>query len=130
TAEAFTDEGWLRSGDLGMQDEQGVLTIVDRAKDMTISGGEAIYSAEVEQALMTIPQLTGVAVIGVPHDRWGEAPHAVVTLQPDTDLDLEWFVGYLSQRLARYKVPRTVEVIDELPRTASGKVQKHKLRSR
>ena len=130
TVEAFTDDGWLRTGDLGIQDDQGFLTIVDRAKDMIISGGENIYSAEVEQAIMTIPQVTGVAVIGVPHEKWGEAPHAVVTLQPDTDLDLEWFVGYLSERLARYKVPRTVEIIDELPRTASGKVQKHKLRSR
>ena len=130
TAETFTADGWLRTGDLGIQDDEGFLTIVDRAKDMIISGGENIYSAEVEQAIMTIPQVTGVAVIGVEHEKWGEVPHAVVTLQPGTDLDLEWFVGYLSQSLARYKVPRTVEVIDEFPRTASGKIQKHVLRQR
>jgi Acyl-CoA synthetases (AMP-forming)/AMP-acid ligases II len=130
TEDAFTADGWLRTGDLGVQDDDGFLTIVDRAKDMIISGGENIYSAEVEQAIMTIPQVTGVAVIGVEHEKWGEVPHAVVTLQPGTDLDLEWFVGYLSQSLARYKVPRTVEVIDEFPRTASGKIQKHVLRQR
>ncbi|HLU63912.1 MAG TPA: long-chain fatty acid--CoA ligase [Protaetiibacter sp.] len=128
TADTFTDDGWLRTGDLGVQDEEGFVTIVDRAKDMIISGGENIYSAEVEQAIMTIPNVTGAAVIGIPHERWGEAPHAIVTLQEGTTLELDWFVSYLSERLARYKVPRTLEIVDELPRTASGKIQKHRLR--
>jgi len=130
TADAFTDDGWLRTGDLGTADEDGFVTIVDRSKDMIISGGENIYSAEVEQAIMTLPDVTGVAVIGVPHERWGEAPHAVVTVGGDAAIDLDEFVAYLSARLARYKVPRSVEVVDELPRTASGKVQKHILRAR
>lgn len=128
TADTFTADGWLRTGDLGMQDDEGFITIIDRAKDMIISGGENIYSAEVEQAIMTIPHVTGAAVIGVPHERWGEAPHAIVTLQEGTSLELDWFVAYLSERLARYKVPRTLEIVDELPRTASGKIQKHRLR--
>ena len=77
---------------------------------------------------MTIPEVTGAAVIGLADRRWGEVPHAVLTLRPGATLDPGWFVEYLSGRLARYKVPRTFEVVDELPRTASGKVQKHLLR--
>jgi fatty-acyl-CoA synthase len=128
TAAAFTDDGWLRTGDIGIADEHGFLTIVDRAKDMIISGGENVYSAEVEQAIMTIEGVTGVAVIGVPHERWGEVPHAVVTLAPGRTLDPEELVARLSTLLARYKVPRTLEVVAELPRTASGKVRKQELR--
>ena len=125
---AFTPDGWLRTGDLGRVDEQGFLTIVDRAKDLIISGGENVYPAEVEMAIMTLPDVTGVAVIGVPDERWGEVPHAVLTLRPGAALDPVTAIQYLSQRLARYKVPRSFEVVDELPRTASGKVQKHLLR--
>jgi fatty-acyl-CoA synthase len=128
THAAFTPDGWLRTGDLGRLDECGFLTIVDRAKDLIISGGENVYPAEVELAIMTIPEVTGAAVIGVADRRWGEVPHAVLTLRPGATLDPTWFVEYLSGRLARYKVPRTFEVVDELPRTASGKVQKHLLR--
>ncbi|MBO0702378.1 MAG: hypothetical protein J2P38_05560, partial [Candidatus Dormibacteraeota bacterium] len=79
-------------------------------------------------AIMTLPEVTGAAVIGVPDERWGEVPHAVLTLRPGATLDPARFVAYLSRRLARYKVPRTFEVVEELPRTASGKVQKHLLR--
>ena len=128
TQSAFTPDGWLRTGDLGRLDEEGFLTIVDRAKDLIISGGENIYPAEVELAIMTLPEVTGAAVIGVPDDRWGEVPHAVLTLRPGATLTEAGFVDHLSQRLARYKVPRTFEIVDELPRTASGKVQKHLLR--
>ncbi len=128
TEAAFTPDGWLRTGDLGRFDEDGFLTIVDRAQDLIISGGENVYPAEVELAIMTIPEVTGAAVIGLPDPRWGEVPHAVLTLRPGTTLDPAWFVEYLSGRLARYKVPRTFQVVDELPRTASGKVQKHLLR--
>ncbi|MBO0707994.1 MAG: long-chain fatty acid--CoA ligase [Candidatus Dormibacteraeota bacterium] len=128
TQAAFTDGGWLRTGDLGRLDDEGFLTIVDRAKDLIVSGGENVYPAEVELAIMTFPDVTGVAVIGVPDERWGEVPHAVLTLRPGATLVQAEFVDYLSQRLARYKVPRTFEVVDELPRTASGKLQKHLLR--
>jgi fatty-acyl-CoA synthase len=128
--DAHTEDGWLRTGDIGYTDAEGFLYIADRLKDMIISGGENIYPAEVEQALLTIDGVTGAAVIGVPHERWGEVPHAVVTLTPDAALDPETMVAVLSQRIARYKVPRTLEVVDELPRTASGKVRKQQLRDR
>ena len=130
TREAFVDDGWLRTGDIGYVDDDGFLFVVDRAKDMIISGGENIYSAEVELAIAAIPGVTGVAVIAIPHERWGEVPHAVVTMAPGHDLDPEEMVAHLSARMARYKVPKTLEVVDELPRTASGKVQKSVLRAR
>lgn len=126
--EAFTEDGWFKTGDIGVADEDGFLTIVDRAKDMIISGGENVYSAEVEQAIAAIPAVAGVAVIGVPDDRWGEVPHAIVTLMPGAALTAAEMVEFLTNRLARYKIPKTLEIVDELPRTASGKVQKHQLR--
>jgi len=130
TADSFTEDGWFKTGDIGYTDEDGFLTIADRVKDMIISGGENIYSAEVELAIAAIEGVTGVAVVGVPDERWGEAPHAVVTLAPGASLTTEYMVEFLSQRLARYKVPKTLEIVDELPRTASGKVQKAILRER
>ncbi|MBO9579019.1 MAG: long-chain fatty acid--CoA ligase [Microbacteriaceae bacterium] len=129
TAEAFTEDGWFRTGDIGFADEDGFLTIADRVKDMIISGGENIYSAEVEQAIAAIPGVTGVAVIGVPDERWGEVPHAIVTLAPGHSLAVDGMIAFLRERLAGYKVPRTLEVVAELPRTASGKIQKHLLRA-
>jgi fatty-acyl-CoA synthase len=128
--DVWTDDGWLRTGDIGAVDADGFLVISDRLKDMIISGGENIYSAEVEQALMSLDGVTGAAVIGVPHDHWGEVPHAIVTLAAGATLDPETMVTALSRRLARYKVPRTLEIVDELPRTASGKVRKQVLRER
>ena len=128
TEAAFTADGWLRTGDIGVRDDDGFVTIVDRIKDMIISGGENIYSVEVEQAIGRFEGVTGVAVIGVPDERWGEVPHAVITLAPGYQLDPGELVAFLSSRLARYKVPKTVDVVDELPRTASGKVQKNVLR--
>lgn len=130
TAQAFTDDGWLRTGDVGFTDDDGFLTIVDRVKDVIISGGENIYSAEVEQVVSAIPGVTGVAVIGVPSERWGEVPHAVVTLAPGASLDLEALAAFCAERLARYKVPKSLEIVDALPRTASGKVRKTELRER
>jgi fatty-acyl-CoA synthase len=130
SADAFTSDGWFKTGDIGVTDGDGFLTVVDRAKDMIISGGENIYSAEVELALAAIPGVTGAAVIGVPHDRWGEVPHAIVTLAPGAALTAPEMTAFLSTRLARYKVPKTLDVVDELPRTASGKVRKSELRAR
>src|SRR5690606_33602770 len=130
SAEAFTDDGWYRTGDVGRADEDGFLTVADRLRDMIISGGENIYSAEVELAISAIDGVTGVAVIGVPHPRWGEVPHAVLTLAAGRSLDIDELVARLRERLAGYKIPRTLSVVDELPRTASGKVQKAVLRER
>jgi fatty-acyl-CoA synthase len=130
TADARTADGWLRTGDVGLLDEDGFLVIADRIKDMIISGGENVYPAEVENALLAIPGVTGAAVIGLADERWGEVPHAVVTLAPGVSLDAEAVVERLSVSLARYKVPRTLDVVDELPRTASGKVPKRLLRQR
>ena len=130
TAEAFTADGWLRTGDIGYSDADGFITIADRVKDMIISGGENIYSAEVEVVLAALPGVTGVAVVGVPDEKWGEVPHAVFTLAPGATIDVETMIEHASKHLARYKVPKTMEIIEELPRTASGKIQKTTLRSR
>ena len=133
TAEAFTRDGWFRSGDLGYLDADGYLYISDRLKDMIISGGENIYPAEVENLISDIEGVSGVAVIGVPDEQWGEVPWAVVTLREDaTDspLDTASLRAQLDGKIARYKIPKNVIVVDELPRTASGKVRKADLRAR
>ena len=129
TAEVFTADGWLHTGDIGFFDEDGFLYIADRSKDMIISGGENIYSAEVEQAIMVFDEIEAVAVIGLPDERWGEVPHAVVQLIPGAELDVERIKAHLREHLARYKVPATFSVIDEMPRTASGKIRKNLLRA-
>ncbi|WP_223166740.1 long-chain-fatty-acid--CoA ligase [Nonomuraea sp. SYSU D8015] len=128
TAAAFTG-GWFHSGDLVRQDEDGYIYVVDRLKDMIISGGENIYSAEVEEAVAAHPKVAEVAVVGVPDERWGETPLAVVVPahaadSPTTEEIRQW----CRTRLAAYKVPRRVAVVAELPRNASGKIRKHELR--
>ncbi len=128
-AAAFTDDGWFRSGDLGYLDADGYLYISDRLKDMIISGGENIYPAEIENAINDIDGVTGAAVIGVPDERWGEVPLAVVTVRDGASADTESVRAFLDGKLARYKLPRQVVVVDELPRTASGKVRKADLRA-
>ena len=97
---------------------------------MIISGGENIYPAEVENLISDIEGVTGVAVIGIPDDRWGEVPWAVVTVRDDAPVDTDMVRAHLEGRLARYKMPKHVVVVDELPRTASGKVRKADLRAR
>ena len=131
TAEAFAG-GWFHSGDLVRQDEEGYVWVVDRKKDMIISGGENIYCAEVENVLAGHPAILEVAVIGRSHEKWGEVPVAVVALaavtQPDLSLaDLDEF---LTERLARYKHPKHLEVVEALPRNPAGKVLKTELRNR
>ncbi|MDF2574442.1 MAG: acyl-CoA synthetase (AMP-forming)/AMP-acid ligase, partial [Agromyces sp.] len=130
SAAAFTDDGWFRSGDLGYLDADGYLFIADRLKDMIISGGENIYPAEVENRIADLEGVTGVAVIGVPDEQWGEVPWAIVTVQEGASLDTDTVRTHLEGRLARYKLPKRVVVVDELPRTASGKVRKADLRAR
>ncbi len=129
TAAAFRD-GWFHSGDLGVMHPDGYVEIRDRLKDMIISGGENISSIEVEHALAGHPDLVEVAVVGVPDDLWGEVPKAYAVARegaaPTID-DLREFAG---GRLARHKLPKAVELVDVLPKTATGKVQKHVLRDR
>ncbi len=127
TSEAIVD-GWLRSGDLGYFDDDGYLFVTDRLKDMIISGGENIYSAEVEAVIMEFSQIAGTALIGVPDEKWGEVPLAVVQLRDDERLDADTIVDHLAGRLARYKVPKRIVFVDEFPRTASGKIRKADLR--
>jgi fatty-acyl-CoA synthase len=131
TAEAFAG-GWFHSGDLVRQDEEGYVWVVDRKKDMIISGGENIYCAEVENALADHPAIVEVAVIGRPDERWGEVPVAVVALAAVSDktIDLGDLDGFLTGRLARYKHPKALEIVDALPRNPAGKVLKTELRAR
>lgn len=128
TAQAFTTDGWFRSGDLGQLDEEGFLTLVDRKKDMVISGGENVYSAEVEDVLYAHPAVAEAAIIGVPDARWGEAVCAVVALKAGRAATAEELVAHCRARLAKYKAPRYVVFVDALPRNAAGKVLKRQLR--
>lgn len=127
TAEAFTD-GWFHSGDLVRQDDEGFVWIVDRAKDMIISGGENVYCAEVENALAAHPAIADVAVYGRADAWWGEVPVAAVVLAPGGELSLEALRDWLGDRLARFKQPTDLVFYDELPRNAGGKVVKGNLR--
>ncbi|WP_054815279.1 fatty-acid--CoA ligase FadD5 [Nocardia arizonensis] len=128
TAEAFAG-GWFHSGDLVRQDEEGFVYVVDRKKDMIISGGENIYCAEVENVLFGHPKVREAAVIGRPHEKWGEVPVAVVALvNPDDELTIAELEPYLNENLARYKHPKDLVLVAELPRNASGKVVKVQLR--
>ncbi|RRO14132.1 long-chain-fatty-acid--CoA ligase [Saccharopolyspora rhizosphaerae] len=127
--EAAFDAGWFRSGDLAKLDEDGHLHVVDRVKDMFISGGENVYPAEVESALFEHPAVAEAAVVGVPDERWGEVGRAFVVCHQDAQLTGEELRGFLRGRLAKYKIPAHVDVVDRLPRTGSGKVQKAQLRA-
>lgn len=128
TNSAILEGGWLRTGDGGSFDEDGYLYLHDRIKDMIISGGENIYPAEVESALTGHPDILEVAVIGVPSAEWGESPHAVVVLRPGSTLDEATLIEWSRGQLAHFKCPVSATFTDALPRTASGKLQKVKLR--
>jgi fatty-acyl-CoA synthase len=128
SADSYADGGWFKSGDMGYRDEDGFVFVSDRLKDMIISGGENIYPAEVEQAITELDAVGSVAVIGVPDDRWGEVPRAVVLLREGAHLTEDQLRAHLDGRLARYKIPKSVVFVDEMPRTASGKIRKADLR--
>src|SRR6185312_10139137 len=128
TAEAFAG-GWFHSGDLVRQDDEGYVWVVERKKDMIISGGENIYCAEVENVLAAHPAIIEVAVIGRPDERWGEVPIAVAAVAEDA-LTLADLDKLLTERLARYKHPKGLEIVDALPRNPAGKVLKTELRTR
>lgn len=129
TAEALRG-GWMHTGDMGRMDEAGYVTVVDRLKDMIISGGENIYSAEVESALSTHPQVGQAAVIAVPDERWGERVHAVIVPRPGEAPDPKCLSDHCRTTIAGYKVPRSYEFTDALPLSAAGKVLKNVLRER
>jgi fatty-acyl-CoA synthase len=124
---AFQD-GWFRTGDVGVRDAQGFYTIVDRIKDMFISGGENVYPAEVEAVIVELASVVDVAVVGIPDEQWGEVGCAFVVPAARTSLDAATLAAHCQSRLARFKVPKRFEIVETLPRTPSGKVQKHLLR--
>ena len=121
--------GWLYTGDLGKMDEDGLLYIVDRKKDMINRGGENVYPVEVEEVLYQIPGLFEAAVVGIPHEVLGEVPKAYIVVKEGATLTEADVISYCSSNLAKYKVPVEIEFLDELPRNASGKVLKQTLRS-
>jgi fatty-acyl-CoA synthase len=127
TARAF-EGGWFHSGDAAVVHPDGYMEIRDRLKDVIISGGENISSIEVEGVLLRHPSVHEVAVVGMPHEKWGEAPFAFVVLKPGATLTEEELREFARGRLAGFKVPKGVTVLPELPKTATGKIQKYVLR--
>lgn len=132
TEEAFNKktEGWFHSGDIGTWDEHGMVTVKDRAKDLIVSGGENISSAEIENVLFDHPEIRKAAVVASPHEKWQETPKAFVVRTPDADLTKNGVIEHTAEHLASYKKPTKVEFVDDLPETATGKVQKYELRER
>jgi fatty-acyl-CoA synthase len=129
TAEAIDGEGWFHSGDIGLMDDEGFFFILDRKKDMIISGGENVYPAEVEKVIHEMNEVADVGVIGLPDEKWGERVVAIIVAKPDTDLQPEDVIAFTDGKLARFKMPRQIELIDELPRNPQGKILKRVLRA-
>jgi acyl-CoA synthetase (AMP-forming)/AMP-acid ligase II len=127
TAEAVR-EGWMHTGDGGYIDKDGYLHVVDRIKDMVVTGGENVYSAEVENVITQLPQVSMCAVIGIPDEQWGERVHAVVVLRPGQQINAEEITAFCRQRIAGYKCPRSVEFVAQIPLSAAGKMLKYALR--
>ena len=130
TREEFTADGYFRTGDVGVVDSEGYVSIVGRAKDLIISGGYNVYPKEIELALDALPGVTESAVIGIPHPDFGEAVAAVIVASKDANIDPATVIAELKKNLANYKVPKRIYVVDDLPRNAMGKVQKALLRER
>ena len=122
--------GWLHTGDMGYMDEDGYLFIMDRSKDMIISGGENIYPREIEEVLVGHPAVREVAVIGIPDPQWGEAIKAVVALLPGTSATEEELISFCKDNIASYKKPKSIDFVDELPKNNYGKILKRELRDR
>jgi fatty-acyl-CoA synthase len=129
TEQAFRG-GWFHSGDLAVMHPDGYVELRDRLKDVIISGGENIATIEVEQVLMAHPAVSEAAVVGAPDDRWGEVPVAFVTLSAGHSLEPEALRDFARTRVARFKVPKAIHFVDELPKTGTGKIQKFLLRER
>jgi fatty-acyl-CoA synthase len=128
SAESFTEDGWLRTGDVATIDRDGYIRLVDRTKDVVKSGGEWISSVELENEIMAHPKVKEAAVIGVPDERWGERPLACVVPEPGADLDADEVRDFLEGRVARWWVPDRIEFIEEVPKTSVGKFSKKTLR--
>jgi len=128
TASTIDPDGWLHTGDAGVMDEDGYVYIQDRIKDMIISGGENVYPAEVENAIFGHPAVAEVAVIGIPSERWGEEVKACVVCKPGEAVDEGDLIAYTRERIAAFKCPKSVDVIPEMPRNASGKILRRQLR--
>jgi fatty-acyl-CoA synthase len=129
TGRAFAG-GWYHSGDLGVMHPDGYVELRDRSKDVIISGGENISSVEVEQAVLSHPAVLEAAVVGVPDERWGERPKAFVVARAGKTVDPDDVIAHVQGAIARYKAPREVAVVDELPKTSTGKIQKFELRAK
>jgi len=129
TASTIDDDGWLHTGDAGIMDEDGYVYIQDRIKDMIISGGENVYPAEVESAIYGHPAIAEVAVIGVPSELWGEEVKACVVTKPGMEIDPNDVIAYARERIAAFKAPKSVDIIPEMPRNASGKILRRLLRA-
>jgi fatty-acyl-CoA synthase len=129
TSETIRDD-WLYTGDLARRDEEGYIYIVDREKDMYISGGENVYPAEIEKVLHTHPRVFDAAIIGIPDEKWGEVGKAFIVLKPGGTVSNGEILEFLKGKVAKYKIPKCVEYVEELPKTASGKIQKFLLKER
>lgn len=129
TAKTIDADGWLHTGDAGTMDEDGYVYIQDRIKDMIISGGENVYPAEVENAIFGHPAVSEVAVIGIPSERWGEEVKACVVPKPGAEIEEGELIAYTRERIAAFKTPKSVDVIAEMPRNASGKILRRQLRA-
>jgi len=129
TREVIDDDGWLHTGDAGYRDADGFLYLHDRVKDMIVSGGENIYPAEVENVLAKHADVLDVAVIGVPDDTWGEAVKAVVVRRDAASISEEALITFAREQLAGYKLPKSIDFADELPRNPSGKLLKREIRA-
>jgi acyl-CoA synthetase (AMP-forming)/AMP-acid ligase II len=130
TKKAFTEDGWLKTGDLATVDKENYVNIVDRKKDMIVTGGENVYSTEVEYVIYEHPAVLEVAVIGVPHEKWGEMVKAVVVLKPGMQVTEEDIIKFVKSKIASYKAPKSVDFVDSLPKTGSGKITKIPLRNK
>jgi fatty-acyl-CoA synthase len=122
--------GWFHTGDLAVVHPDGYVEVKDRAKDIIISGGENVSSLEVERVIYACPAVLEAAVVSSPHARFGEVPKAFVVRKPNTDLTIDALYAYCRERLAGFKCPKRIEFVDELPKTSTGKIQKHLLRER
>ncbi len=128
TREVIDEEGWLHTGDLAVMDEDGYVKITGRAKDMIIRGGENVYPREIEELLYSHPEISDVQVYGVPDEKYGEQVAAAVKVRSGASLTAEDVRDYCRESIAHYKVPRYVDFVEEYPMTASGKIQRYKLR--
>jgi len=129
TQKTLTNDGWVYTGDAAYVDADGYVYIHDRVKDMIISGGENVYPAEVESSIYGHPAVLEVAVIGVPDDRWGEAVKAVCVPKPGTQIDADDVIAWAREKIAGFKVPKSIDIIEALPRNASGKILRKDLRA-